>query len=159
MESNSESLPDCSVVGTQCPCHSELVDASRLEGRQVLLSRVGTALANESDGGCHPRGTKEGTTLCPRGVPYGTFPKSGQTHHYCNTVAVSGLWGWGRARAAPDMIWVVPAAPGPSPYRLRTKQIFGGRYVTPLCRFSAPRYAAAQIFVARAARAKEKIEP
>jgi hypothetical protein len=42
-------------------------------------------------------------------------------------------------------------------YRLRTKQIFGGRYVTPLCRFSVPRYAATQIFVARAARAKEKI--
>ena len=40
-------------------------------------------------------------------------------------------------------------------YRLRTKQIFGGRYVTPLCRFSVPRYAATQIFV-RAQRARRK---
>ena len=41
-------------------------------------------------------------------------------------------------------------------YRFRTKQIFGGRYVTPACRFSAPRYAVTQIFGARAAR-EEKI--
>ena len=42
-------------------------------------------------------------------------------------------------------------------YRLHAKQIFGGRYVTPTCRFSAPRYAVTQIFGARAAR-KEKYD-
>ena len=114
MESNSESLPDCSVVGTQCPCHSELVDASRLEGRQVLLSRVGTALANESDGGCHPRGTKEGTTLCPRG--YGTYVPEERANapllQYSSCIRVVGMGagpsGPGHDLGGPRGAWTQP---------------------------------------------------
>ena len=41
-------------------------------------------------------------------------PRDAEVNVYHMVPAQAGLWGWGRARAAPDMIWAVPRGLDPA---------------------------------------------